>query len=447
MDSRALVTQMQQIGLWPDDVSVQSTIVSLCQQHSTDPRSFARELLQRNVLTAYQVNALFTGKADQLVVGPYIIQERLGEGGMGQVFKAQHRRMHNIVALKVIRPERIANAVAVFRFHREVRAAEKMDHPHIVRAFDADKTDNTYYLAMEYIKGVDLSSYVKHHGPLPVNEACRYLSQTASGLQHIHEHGLVHRDIKPGNLFLEELASIAAVAGPARAASNLQLRSSQRVQPKAHYQIRILDLGLARLNEDDLRAERGSKLGLTQEGSVMGTADYMAPEQARDSRQADIRSDIYSLGCAFYFALAGQVPFPGGGPMEKMLHHQLDEPAPVEKFRPDLPAMLPAILRRMMAKQADQRYQTPAEIVAAVAPWCGDGDGPPPTAIPLDAALQPTLSDIADATGDPVVVLGPHHLPHRSTGLLWLGCLVLMVTGVALAAVGLFAVLLKVIGK
>jgi serine/threonine protein kinase len=178
----------------------------------------------------------------------------------------------------------------------------------------------------------------------------------------------------------------------------------------------------------------------------MGTADYMAPEQARDSREADIRSDLYSLGCTFYYALTGQVPFPGGTAIEKMLHHQLDEPAPVEKFRPDLPGPLAAILRRMMAKRPEDRYQTPAELAAAVTPWCED-EGPPLVAIPVESAQEPTLSDIAGETDEPVVVLDPNRVPSRTAGVWWVALFVGLVLGVATFAVLIFGLLVRVLAK
>jgi serine/threonine-protein kinase len=445
MDSRTLIQQMQQFGLWPDDPEAQGTITALAQRQTSDIRGFARELLQRDLLTAYQVNALMAGKGAQLVVGAYVVIERLGEGGMGQVFKARHRGTQQVVALKVIRPERVTNPIAVRRFQNEVRASEKMAHPNIVRSFDADQVDGTYYLAMEFIKGVDLSSFVKSRGPLPLAMALQLFAESARGLQHIHEHGLVHRDIKPGNLFLEEI-SAAVSAEPGTPTTNLQLRSALRAPRNAQYRLRILDLGLARLSEDDLRGETGSKLGLTQEGAVIGTADYMAPEQARDSRAADIRSDLYSLGCTFYFALAGQVPFPGGTAIEKMLHHQLDEPAPLEKLRPDLPPALGQITRRLMAKRPEDRFQTPAELATALAPWA-DLDGPPLVAIPIDAPQQPTLSDRAGETDEPVVIIDPNTIVGQPHNVLWLAGLVGVVAGVAAAAVGLFALLLHVLSK
>jgi eukaryotic-like serine/threonine-protein kinase len=480
MDSGTLINLMQEFGLWPDHEAIQDAVSGLRQRYADDARGLARELMQRNLLTPYQVNALFAGKGRQLVIGSYVIQERLGEGGMGQVFKARQQGTNNVVALKVIRQERVANPVAVSRYYREVQAATKMQHPNIVRTYDAGQADGTYYLAMEYIKGVDLSGYVKHRGPLPVRQACQFLAQAAGGLQHIHEHNLVHRDIKPGNLFLEEVASAVDNAAPGKQSTSLQLRSALRAPGSAHYQLRILDLGLARISEEDISGEHAGKIALTQEGAVMGTADYMAPEQARDCRAADIRSDIYSLGCTFYFALTGHVPFPGGSAIEKILHHQLDEPVMLEKFRPDLPAPVRAILRRMMAKPPADRFQTPAEVVAAVEPLCDDdgpaplavpvalvleagagavpadtaalatwqgGDGPAPMAIPLEAPQRATLSDIGGETDEPLVVLDRPPVPPRGRNLVWWVCLGVLGSGAAVVAVFLFAVLLKVLAK
>ena len=297
MDSRTLVTQMQQLGLLPDEGAPRRTFQALYQQHINDVRAFARELLKNDFLTAYQANLLLTGKVRQLLVGPYLVFERLGEGGMGQVFKARHQRTRRLVALKVIRPERVSNPVAVGRFFREIQAAAQLSHPHVVRAYDADQVDKTYYFAMQYVRGTDLASYIKQRGPLPISDACKFLIQAAQGLQHIHEHAMVHRDIKPNNLML----ALEELPAPVPAAGGVAVRTAPTT-------LKILDLGLVSLTEGD---DRDAK-GLTREGTIMGTVDYMAPEQARETRTVDIRSDIYSLGCTFYFALTGQVPFPGG---------------------------------------------------------------------------------------------------------------------------------------
>jgi serine/threonine protein kinase len=216
-------------------------------------------------------------------IAGYEILEPLGEGGMGQVYKARHLRLDRIVALKVIHQDRLAQPDAVRRFHREARAAARLAHPHLVTVFDVDEVGGTHFLAMEYIEGTDLGRWVKARGPLPAARACDYVRQAALGLQHIHERGLVHRDIKPANLFLTANETL----------------------------VKVLDLGLARLDQPGPSDQMSSEL--TQPGVVMGTPAFLAPEQARDSRRVDIRSDIYSLGCTLYCLLTGRVPFPGTG--------------------------------------------------------------------------------------------------------------------------------------
>jgi formylglycine-generating enzyme required for sulfatase activity/tRNA A-37 threonylcarbamoyl transferase component Bud32 len=306
---------------------------------SPDPRTLARTLVQRGWLTSYQANQLLQGRGQDLVLGQYVLLERLGEGGMGQVFKARHRTLGRIVALKLIRKERIANPDAVKRFHREVRAAAALSHPNIVTAYDADQVGDTHFFAMEYVEGIDLAKLVKNKGPLPIPQACEYIREAALGLQHAFEKGLVHRDIKPANL-------LVAVS------------SGRSV-------VKLLDLGLARLHHAD--GEDDSSGMLTREGAVMGTPDYIAPEQAMNSHTIDIRADLYSLGCTFYYLLTGRPPFPGGSMGEKLVKHQLTEPDPVEQLRPDVPPQVAAIVRKLLAKKPEDRYQTPAELAAALA--------------------------------------------------------------------------------
>jgi serine/threonine protein kinase len=425
MDSRTLVTQMQQLGLLPEDGAPRRAFLALYQQHINDVRAFARELLKNDSITAYQANLLLTGKARQLLVGPYLVFERLGEGGMGQVFKARHQRTRRIVALKVIRPERVSNPVAVGRFFREVQAAAQLSHPHVVHAYDADQVDKIYYLAMQYVRGTDLAAHVKQRGPLPIADACKFLNHAAQGLQHIHEHGMVHRDIKPNNLML----ALEELPAPIPAAGGVAVRTAPAM-------LKILDLGLVCLTEGD---DRDAK-DLTREGAIMGTVDYMAPEQARETRAADIRSDIYSLGCTFYFALTGQVPFPGGTSFEKMLHHQIDEPAPLTRFRPDVPAGLSMILRRMLAKDPADRFQTPADVAAAVAPLL-PGKDVPPQAIPIAQEQLPTVSDIASETDEPLLIVDRSRLAYQRTNPWVAVAWWVAVLGMALAAVGLFFIL------
>jgi WD40 repeat protein/serine/threonine protein kinase len=320
-----------------------------------DARSLARELVQRGWLTPFQVNKLFQGRGAALVLGQYVLLERLGEGGMGQVFKAHHQRLERLVALKLIRPDRLASPDAIQRFHREARAAARLAHPNIVAVYDADDIDGTHYFAMEYVEGTDLSNLVHKRGPLPVAEACDYVRQAALGLQHAHEQGMVHRDIKPANLML---------------VSNKQQRETINQSPLATHQIKILDMGLARLGP----ADRGDGTeALTEDGAVMGTPDYMAPEQATDTHRTDIRADLYSLGATLYFLLTGKVPFAGGTLATKLLRLQTEEPQAVDRVRADVPPGVAAVVRKLLSKKPADRYRTPADLVAALAPYCTSG--------------------------------------------------------------------------
>jgi serine/threonine-protein kinase len=328
-----------------------------------DPRHLARELIRRGWLTPFQVNQIFQGKAAELVLGQYLLLERLGEGGMGQVFKAKHLHMDRIVALKVMRPEHMANPDAVRRFHREIRTAASLAHPNIVMAYDADQVGSSHFFVMEYVDGIDLGRLVKEAGPLPIPQACDYIRQAATGLQHAFERGMVHRDIKPANLL------VTVPTGSSGTSANQPRQKGVVTVSLKKPVVKILDMGVARL--DAVLDEASSIRNLTQEGKAVGTPDYMAPEQARNSSTADIRSDLYSLGCTFYYLLTARVPFPQGSGVEKLLKHQMDEPTPVEKLRPDLPAPVAAIVKKLMAKKPADRYQTPAEVANALLPYIG----------------------------------------------------------------------------
>jgi serine/threonine protein kinase len=300
-----------------------------------EPKAFAAELIRRSWLTPYQANQVLGGRARNLLLGSYVLLERLGEGGMGAVFKARNWKLGRVAALKLIRKERLANEDAVRRFRREIRAAAQLTHPNIVHAFDADEVDGTHFLVMEYVAGRDLDRLVKERGPLSVAAACDCVRQAALGLQHAHERGLVHRDIKPANLLLTEQGVV-----------------------------KILDMGLAHLSEST--ADEGTST-LTEEGMVMGSLDYIAPEQVANSHDVDIRADLYSLGCTFYYLLAGRAPFPPCNPVEKLFKHRYEQPPPLAKWRADVPPSVAAVVVRLMAKLPSDRYQTSAELAAVLA--------------------------------------------------------------------------------
>jgi serine/threonine-protein kinase len=321
----------------------------------SDPRGVARLLVERRRLTAYQANLLLLGRGSELVLGSYLILARVGEGGMGEVFKARHRRLGHIVALKLIRKDRLNNPAAVQRFEREIAVACQVAHPNIVRAFDADTADGKMFLAMEYVEGIDLDKLLSGNGPLPIAEACEYARQTAAGLAACHDRGLVHRDIKPKNLLLTR----AAIENPK---SEIRNPKSEIPVPL----IKILDLGLAR---SDGAGQEQSVPRLTQLGKIVGTADYMAPEQGRDSHNVDGRADLYSLGCLLFFLLTGKPPFSGGTKVQKIVSHQMEEAPRLERVRANVPKELAAVVRKLLAKDPDDRYQTAGEVVAALQPF------------------------------------------------------------------------------
>jgi WD40 repeat protein/tRNA A-37 threonylcarbamoyl transferase component Bud32 len=327
-----------------------SALAALPEARDADPRALGRVLLQRRLLSRFQINLAAQGRAKDLFVGPFLVLDKLGEGGMGQVYKAQHLRMKRVVALKVIRKEKLASPDSVRRFYQEVEAAAQLSHPNIVLAYDAGQAGNTHYLSMEYVEGTDLNKLVKDAGPLPVTLACEYVRQVALALQHAHEKGLVHRDIKPHNMLLARSGE-----GPGR--------------------VKLLDMGLARLSGQ-------GETSLTQTGQVIGTPDYLAPEQALDARSADTRSDIYSLGCTLYFLLSGSPPYIGDTLAQVLLKHQMEEPAPLAQKRSDIPPGLEAVLRRMMAKKPEARFQTPAEVAQALEPLARGEAGAVVTALP-----------------------------------------------------------------
>ncbi|MBL8799369.1 MAG: serine/threonine protein kinase, partial [Planctomycetia bacterium] len=341
-----------------------------------DARAAAEMMVRRKWLTGYQAEKLLAEDIDSLVLGPYILLEPIGEGGMGQVFKARHNLLDRVVGLKLIREDRLnKDPEAVRRFQREARAAAQLSHPNVVMVYDTGMAGETWFIAMEYVDGIDLSQLVREVGPLPVAQACDFIAQAALGLQHAHDRSMVHRDIKPSNLLvaglpnrrpkpgrgLSSIGHAPAIPG-ARQAPRLtsESRSNDRTAAPTTPIVKILDMGLVRVAQ----GEDGRSVGhsLTQEGSIVGTPDYIAPEQARNAHKVDIRADLYSLGCTFYYLLTGRPPFTEGSAIEKLLMHQLDEPPRLEEVRPEVPRDVAAIVHKLMAKAPKDRFQTPVEL-------------------------------------------------------------------------------------
>jgi serine/threonine-protein kinase len=320
-------------------------VLALTKGRCADVRVLAKTLITRGWFTVFQINQILAGHSQALLLGPYVILDRLGKGGQSEVYKARHPEYDWTVALKVIRAASLSTPEAAQQFLQEMEAMAELNHPNIVQFWDADKAGEAYYCAMEFVEGTDLGKVVRLQSRLPVAQAAEYVRQTAMGLQHAHEHNLVHRDIKPVNLFL------------------------MQPRPADAPLIKILDWGLADLRSTGDSGQRlEDKPGRVH--SILGTADYLSPEQALDPRAVDIRGDVYSLGCTMYYLLTGQTPFHGATAMQKVLQHQKVEPTPVEHLNPLVPAGLAAVVRRMMAKKATDRFQTPVAVALAVAPYC-----------------------------------------------------------------------------
>jgi formylglycine-generating enzyme required for sulfatase activity/tRNA A-37 threonylcarbamoyl transferase component Bud32 len=311
-------------------------ITSSLQALFPDPEDLCAQLVERRWLTPFQVERVLQGRARDLVLGPYVLLDRLGEGGMSKVFKAQHQVLKRIVALKVSRKDVEDSAANERRLLREIQTTAELSHPNIIQALDATRLDDTLVFAMEYIEGADLAQVVRDNGPLPIARGCEYIRQAALGLQHAFERGLVHRDIKPSNLLLTADGSL----------------------------VKIADMGLVRTG----RASGES--ALTRTGAVIGTPDFLAPEQATDSKAVDIRADLYSLGCTLYFLFTGQPPFPDGTVLEKLFKHVEVAPQPVQTLRPEIPPEVAAVVHKLLAKRPEDRYQTPADLAEALSPFC-----------------------------------------------------------------------------
>jgi serine/threonine protein kinase len=378
---------------------------SLCDQ-APDARALARELLLRDWLTAYQVNQVFQGKADALLLGPYLLLERGEADDLGQVYKARHRTTGRLVSLHLFPGELLADAAEVDHFRREVQALAQVSHPNLLLAHDAGQAGGTVYLATDYVEGVHLGQLVHRQGPLPVARACALIREVARGLQHAFECGFVHHDLKPSALLLD---------------------------PGGTVKVRHLNFG-------------GLPRGILPEGSAErdpAAADYLAPEQGEGRAGADVRADVYSLGGILHFLLTGMPPFPGGSFHEKRLQQRSSGPPPLHALCPEAPAELEAVVRRMMARRPEDRYSTPGEVARHLDPFArgtpahapnrGQAVAPIPAAYAGQPATWPA-EDPYEPPPRPPISLAP--LPEEKSFGLWFLAGILMI----LVAAGTVAV-------
>ncbi|MCY2992153.1 MAG: SUMF1/EgtB/PvdO family nonheme iron enzyme [Planctomycetota bacterium] len=362
--------QLADSGLMSSD-DIASVVAGLrASSKPLDGEALARQLVRQKKLTAYQAQEIYSRRGKSLVLGNYVILDKLGQGGMGLVLKAEHRRMKRLVALKVLSPKVVRTPESLRRFQREVEAAARLTHPNIVVAHDADEAGGTHFLVMAYVEGTDLLTLVKQQGPLPLDQALDCILQAARGLQYAHEHGVVHRDIKPANLVLDRQGTV-----------------------------KILDMGLARLDSAGAQQDQ-----LTGTGQIMGTVDYMAPEQALDTKRADGRADIYSLGVTLWYLLTGQSLYAGETVVEKLMAHQTKPIPTLSSVRLEVSPPLEAVFRRMVAKTPGDRYQTIAELIADVEPLRGS----------MAAAATVGAAVVEDVKWDEFLgALGPSAASHR----------------------------------
>jgi serine/threonine-protein kinase len=308
-----------------------------------DVGQFSRAMVDAGLLTAWHSEKLLAGKYKGFFLGKYKLLGHIGTGGMSSVYLAEHTRLHDKRAIKVLPRTRVKDATYLARFQLEAKAIASLNHPNIVLAYDIDNEGDVHYIVMEYVEGIDLQGLVRRDGPLPPAQAALLLAQAADGLQHAHQRGVIHRDVKPANLLLD-----------------------------LEGKIRLLDMGLALVSAEE------ESLTVLHNENVLGTADYLAPEQALNSHQVDHRADIYGLGCTLYFLLTGRPPFPEGTLAQRIAKHQKAMPTSIRKLREDCPGELEGICVKMMQKEAKYRYQSAAEVADALRKFASsamEGDG------------------------------------------------------------------------
>ncbi|QEL13282.1 serine/threonine protein kinase [Limnoglobus roseus] len=330
----------------------------------TDPREAAEGMVTDGIITNFQSEQFLLGKWRGFTIGKFKLLERVGVGGMGQVFLCEHMFMKRRVAIKVLPPAKAEQPAALGRFYREARAAGILEHPNIVRTHDIDQDGNLHFIVMEYVDGSNMLEIVKKFGPMNIDRAVGYVKQVAGGLDFAFRSGIIHRDVKPGNILIDRKGNA-----------------------------RVLDMGLARFFKDTsdmLTVKYDDKI-------VLGTADYVAPEQVANSHGVDVRADVYALGATLYFLLAGHPPFPTGTVSQKLLWHRTKEPTAIRQIRPEVSEELAAVLVKMMAKDPNARYQSPGEVLQALTAFA-------PATLPIPPAAEMPILCLAVTEGAEQVV-------------------------------------------
>lgn len=357
---------------------LQESLRALPQQQRDHSEAVAEHLIRNGQLSRFQARKLLQGAARGLVLGPFQVLAPIGRGGMGTVYLARDQRSDLLLALKILPPRRSREEPRVLaRFRREMDMCQRVSHPHLAWTHEVGVYHGVYYIAMEYIPGKSLHRVVSERGPFPVSRAARLFAEVASALEHAHCQGLIHRDLKPSNIMITP-----------------------------HDHAKLLDLGLALvLGERDAEREViGGK------GYIVGSMDYISPEQVADSSSVDARSDVYGLGCTLYYALTGRPPFPEGTRKEKLLCHRDQQPEPIEQFNPRVPPEFIALVRRMMAKNPGERFESASALCLELQNWSA-GEAVKPLDRPTDTAYQEAVRDLE--TTEPGVDATPLEIPQR----------------------------------
>ncbi len=334
-------------------------------------RRLGRQAVQLGLLTLWQAQQLLAGRVTGFLVDRYVLQDLIGQGGMGRVYLARDKRLNRQVALKILSPERMNNPRAIARFQREAKVGAQLQHENLVRLYDFGESNGRHFLVMEFIEGRSLGFFIATEGRIPYALAARFCQQVALGLDHAHRKGLIHRDVNP-------------------------------------YNVIVTNEGVAKLADMGLAIDLADEGQVTRDGATVGTFDYVAPEQARHSHSADIRSDIYSLGCSLYHMISGQVPFPHPSLAEKLFAHQSQDPAPLSAMTPDLPQGLVEVVAKMMRKKPEERYQTPLELAAALRPFAEK------TTSDREPVLTAIVAEVGQAEARPEIA--PPEVPTSTTG-------------------------------